>query len=365
MIIFLGSFLFIAAWLFPFLGTAPNNLLLETGDYPALNLYRFLLAIPRHMDIIELRGSIFATAVEWVAFLFSTACILTALATGLSALIFSIKNQHKAALWFSFIATLISLAYLLLCLEFTETPLLWYRAFGIGYILFLCGNIMLLIGNQFALKKHANDINGGEQAFEEIQSPYITDSPNITPELERDQSPYAADSPNITPALGRYQYPPLITDPFYSKLKPTTSGRYHYPYIADHKIRKAISDLNHYLNYCDTMLDIQQLQFINVKILALTEKYLDKVSNKRIYSIYVESKSFWENLTHDWERLDNLRDTAWLLHKEHFTYHLDSIDEIVLRLLITTTYYDTEKWSTEDTIEFVESLIEQAENLGG
>lgn len=312
MMIFLGRILFIAAWLFPFLGKAPDNMLLAASNHPPLYLYQFLLAIPQYVEAIELRGSIFATAAEFVAFLFNTACILIALATGLFAFIFNIKNQPKNALGFSAIAVLLSLGYLLVCLEYDETPFLLYRAFGIGYIFFLCGNIMFLIGHQFA--KNGHDIT------------------NTSISLNGDEQPFE-----------RHQY--------------------HYA-TTDHKTKQEISELYNYLNHCDGWLNTQQLQFINIKILGLTEKYLDNVLNDRISHIYMESKSFWENLNQDWERLNHIKYTAWHLHDELFAYNLNSIDEIVLRLLITTTYHDTEKGSMEDTIEFVEHLIEQAKELG-
>ena len=149
----IGTVLFVATWLFPFLGPAHDNILLKVGDQHALYLYQFLLEIPQYFAAIELRGSIFATMVEFVALVFCAGCILIALTTSVLALIFSHKNQHQTALWFSAIAVFTSLGYLFLCLEYDETPLLLYRAFGIGYIFFFCGNTMFLIGNQFAIKK--------------------------------------------------------------------------------------------------------------------------------------------------------------------------------------------------------------------
>lgn len=161
----LGTFLFITAWFFPFLGKAPDNFLLEeTSKYPALYLHQFLLAIPQYFEAIELRGHLFATIAEFVVLSFNTYCILIALITGLFTFLFSNKNQHSTALWFSFTATLTSLSYLFLCLEYYETPFLVYRSFGIGYIFFLCGNIMFLKGNQFAKKKAPKT----EQSLKEI-----------------------------------------------------------------------------------------------------------------------------------------------------------------------------------------------------
>lgn len=149
----IGTVLFVATWLFPFLGPAHDNILLKVGDQHALYLYQFLLEIPYYFDGKDLRGSGLAVVIEFMALVFCAGCILSALTTSVLALIFSYKNQHQTALWFSAIAVFTSLGYLFLCLKYDETPLLLYRAFGIGYIFFFCGNSMFLIGNQFAIKK--------------------------------------------------------------------------------------------------------------------------------------------------------------------------------------------------------------------
>ncbi|WP_424407513.1 hypothetical protein [Pasteurella sp. PK-2025] len=129
-------------------------------------------------------------------------------------------------------------------------------------------------------------------------------------------------------------------------------------------MKKEISELYGYLSQCNEFMDIKQLQFINIKILDLAGKYLDKVSNKKIHNIYAESKLFWEYLNNDLESLNNIKDKAWDLNDELFDDRLDSLDEILLRLLITTTYNDTEKSFWDQAVEFVELLIEQADEIG-
>ncbi|WP_169798093.1 hypothetical protein, partial [Bergeriella denitrificans] len=91
--------------------------------------------------------------------------------------------------------------------------------------------------------------------------------------------------------------------------------------------------------------------------------YINLIKDPNIKNIYTKSKYYWDTLDQTID-LEQLRLYSWQFHDEHFKINLDSIDEIILRMIIATTYLDDNKEDFEQAIEFIELLVLRAEELG-
>lgn len=83
-----------------------------------------------------------------------------------------------------------------------------------------------------------------------------------------------------------------------------------------------------------------------------------------IKEIFELSLEYWLDNSQNTD-LKELRVKAWTLNDQLFAEStLDSYNEIILRLLLTTLYDDKNKEDMEQSLEFIEFLVENLNQLG-
>lgn len=114
----------------------------------------------------------------------------------------------------------------------------------------------------------------------------------------------------------------------------------------------------------DKELTTQELTYINIEVLYFSKSYLKYVTLNEIKEIFELSLEYWLDNSQNTD-LKELRVKAWTLNDQLFAEStLDSYNEIILRLLLTTLYDDKNKEDMEQSLEFIEFLVENLNQLG-
>lgn len=110
-------------------------------------------------------------------------------------------------------------------------------------------------------------------------------------------------------------------------------------------------------------LTIKELQYINLEVLSSIKEYLSFITVDDIKNIFDLSLEFWSKLPPNFN-LEDLKIQAWGLNDKLFKQTmLDTYNEIILRLIITTTYNDGNKEDMEQALEFIEFLFIKLKKL--
>ncbi|KGQ43090.1 hypothetical protein JP28_10070 [Gallibacterium anatis] len=114
----------------------------------------------------------------------------------------------------------------------------------------------------------------------------------------------------------------------------------------------------------DKELTTQELKYINIEVLYFSKSYLKYVTINKIKEIFELSLAYWLDNSKNTD-LKELRVKAWALNDQLFSESmLDSYNEIILRLLLTTLYDDkNKKEDMEQSLEFIDFLIDNLNQL--
>ncbi|MEH8045344.1 hypothetical protein P9107_04990 [Gallibacterium anatis] len=113
----------------------------------------------------------------------------------------------------------------------------------------------------------------------------------------------------------------------------------------------------------DKELTTQELKYINIEVLYFSKNYLKYVTINKIKEIFELSLAYWLDNSKNTD-LKELRVKAWALNNQLFSESmLDSYNEIILRLLLTTLYDDKNKEDMEQSLEFIDFLIDNLNQL--
>ncbi|MDK9431097.1 hypothetical protein QP016_10255 [Gallibacterium anatis] len=113
----------------------------------------------------------------------------------------------------------------------------------------------------------------------------------------------------------------------------------------------------------DKELTTQELKYINIEVLYFSKNYLKYVTINKIKEIFELSLAYWLDNSKNTD-LKELRVKAWTLNDQLFSESmLNSYNEIILRLLLTTLYDDKNKGDMEQSLEFIEFLIDNLNQL--